>query len=81
MNIETRVRALGQGLEVSVDGVLGSGPEGVSDHGTEVVQGVRVVGQPDNRTVFHLPPTLVHSHWSRSVEAWLSLVKSFNVLK
>ena len=44
MNIETRVGTLGQGLEVSVDGVLGSGPEGVSDHGTEVLQSVGIVG-------------------------------------
>ena len=44
MNVETRVRALLQGLEVSVDGVLGSGSEGVSDHGTEVLQSVRIVG-------------------------------------
>ena len=55
MNVETRVRALLQGLEVSVDGVLGSGPEGVFDHGTEVVQGVRVVGESDNMTHIFSP--------------------------
>ena len=26
-------------------------------------------------------PGLLHSHWSRKVEAWLSLVESFTVLK
>lgn len=51
MNIETRVGALGQGLEVGVDGVLGSGAEGVPDHPTEVVQSVRVVGESDNRSL------------------------------
>ena len=55
MNIEARVGALGQRLEVSVDGVLGSGPEGVFDHGTEVVQGVRVVGESDNMTHIFSP--------------------------
>ena len=55
MNIEARVGALGQRLEVSVDGVLGSGPEGASDHGTEVVQGVRVVGESDNMTHIFSP--------------------------
>ena len=55
MNIEARVGALGQRLEVGVDGVLGSGPEGVFDHGTEVVQGVRVVGEPDNMTHIFSP--------------------------
>ena len=28
-----------------------------------------------------VPPSLVHSHWSRNVETWLSLVDTFNVLK
>ena len=55
MNIEARVGALGQRLEVGVDGVLGSGPEGVFDHGTEVVQGVRVVGESDNMTHIFSP--------------------------
>ena len=46
MNVEARVRALLQRLEVSVDGVLGPGSEGVSDHVGEVLQGVGIVGQP-----------------------------------
>ena len=46
MNVEARVRALLQRLEVSVDGVLGPGPEGVPDHVGEVLQGVGIVGQP-----------------------------------
>ena len=43
---ETRVRALLQRLEVSVDGVLGAWAEDVSDHVVEVLECVRVVGQP-----------------------------------
>ena len=44
---EARVWALLQGLEVSVDGVLGTGSEGLLDHGSEVVQSVGVVGESD----------------------------------
>ena len=54
MNIETWVWTLGQGLEVGVDGVLGPGAEGVSDHATEVVQSVWVVGQSDKRSLYFI---------------------------
>ena len=43
---EARVWALLQGLEVSVDGVLGTGSEGLLDHGSEVVQSVGEVREP-----------------------------------
>ena len=61
MNIEAGVRALPQWLEVRVDGVLGSGAEGVPDHGTEVLQSVGIVGQPANSSVFSLPQTKHYS--------------------
>ena len=56
MNVETRVRALLQGLEVSVDSVLGFRSEGVSDHGTEVLQSVGIVGEPGSSSIFPFPP-------------------------
>ena len=56
MNVEARVRTLVEWLEVSVDRVLGSGSEGVSDHATEVLQGVGVVRQPDHSSIYSFPP-------------------------
>jgi len=49
MNKEARVWTLRQWLEVSIDGVLGLGSEGLFDHGSEVVQSVGIVGESDQQ--------------------------------
>ena len=51
MDVEARVWALLQGLEVGVDGVLGPGAECLPDHAGEVLQGVGVVGQSVHRNI------------------------------
>ena len=47
MDVEARLRLLVQGFKVRVDCVLGPGPEGFLQQRREVVQLVRVVGEPE----------------------------------